>query len=126
MPKQNRPIVRGGRLQPKKRTDRSYLSPRPAAPAPEEGLDAEASVEDLGVEAAAPGRAAPPQPVAASYRVPTAVRAIQQQGVRKRRTVDVHGLAARDARYALHELRRIAVLAAMVIVTLIVLGIVLR
>jgi hypothetical protein len=131
LPKQNRPIVRGGRLQPKKRTDRTYLSPRPAVAEPatdEESLDAATAADSLSPEpaAAAPGSAAAPPPAAAAFRVPSSVRAIQQQGVRKRREVDVHGLVVRDTKYALHELRRIAVLATMVIVTLIVLGIVLR
>jgi hypothetical protein len=58
--------------------------------------------------------------------LPTNVRAIQQQGVRRRREVDLHALAVADTRYALHELRRIAILTTMVVVTLIVLGIVLR
>ena len=51
---------------------------------------------------------------------------MQQQGVRKRREVDVQSLAVRDTQYAMHELRRIAILAAMIVVTLIVLGFVLR
>ena len=55
-----------------------------------------------------------------------AARALQQQGVRKRREVDVNELARRDSSYAMHELRRIAILAVMVVVSLIVLAIVLR
>ena len=54
------------------------------------------------------------------------MRAIQQQGVRKRRDVDLGALARRDTSYAYHELRRIGVLATMVIVTLVVLWFVLR
>jgi hypothetical protein len=59
-------------------------------------------------------------------RLPSNVRAIQHQGVRRRRELDLHALAVADTKYAIHELRRIAVLAAMVVVTLVVLGIVLR
>ena len=54
------------------------------------------------------------------------MRALQQQGIRRRREFDVDALAERDTRYAYHELRRILILTSMVIVTLIVLGIVLR
>jgi hypothetical protein len=46
--------------------------------------------------------------------------------MRKRREIDLEALAKADTTYALHEMRRIAVLTAMVLVTLIVLGIVLR
>lgn len=170
MPKQNRPLVRDGRIQARqKRTDRSYLR---ATPATDEAADAEieqveaeeaaldptieADVSgneyDVTPEAAAevageaeaapvtepelpPSAAVAPAPAAApgqrvsrtsSTRLPTAVRAMQQQGVRKRREFDIHALAVRDTQYALHELRRIAVLATLVIVTLIVLGFVLR
>ncbi|HXK34548.1 MAG TPA: hypothetical protein VNM91_11110, partial [Dehalococcoidia bacterium] len=71
---------------------------------------------------AAPAAAAPARPVPAVG----AARALQQQGVRKRRDVDVVELLRRDSAYALHELRRIAILAAILITTLIVLGVVLR
>jgi hypothetical protein len=37
-------------------------------------------------------------------RPPASVRALQQQGVRRRREVDVDELARADTRYALHEL----------------------
>ena len=160
MPKQNRPLVRGGRLQAKKkRTDRSYLRPTsPAsAPAPDESdvvetpadepvngassavVDQTAEIEPEAVASSPVPEAVRPmpsnrvsaQPAAATVRatptrVPTNVRAIQQQGVRKRREFDVHALAVRDTRYAMHELRRIAILATLVIITLIVLGIVMR
>ena len=46
--------------------------------------------------------------------------------MRRRRELDVHALAERDTRYAMHELRRILILATMVVVTLVVLAIVLR
>ena len=59
-------------------------------------------------------------------RLPQSVRAMQQQGVRKRRELDLDALARSDTQYAMHELRRIAILATAVIVTLIVLSIVLR
>ena len=72
---------------------------------------------------ATPAPASVPAPVG---KLPTTVRAIQQQGVRKRRDVDLTALARRDTSYAYHELRRIAVLATMVIVTLVILWFVLR
>ena len=134
MPKQNRPLVRDGRIQAKKRTDRSYLRPNAAPP--------DAALTDTAADAAEPESFAEPDAVAEILastapavaaataaipgRLPTSVRAIQQQGVRKRRDIDLNALAVNDTKYALHELRRIAVLATMVVVTLIVLGIVLR
>ncbi len=168
MPKQNRPLVRDGRLQvKKKRTDRSYL--RPGSSPETEQFDAPTDadlVEDptalaVAEEAAAtepeialladgvvampnvPETEEPPRtsrnaramaaaPAAsvtvprAGVRLPNAVRALQQQGVRKRRDVDLAGLARRDTDYAMHELRRIAILASMVVITLIVLAFVLR
>lgn len=54
------------------------------------------------------------------------VRALQQQGVRKRSDVDLDALARRDTSYAVHELRRIAILTIMVVAALVVLTIVLR
>ena len=139
MPKQNRAFVRDGRLQvKKKRTDRSYLGAQPpsAAPVAEPGLEDQALSPDEESPVAAPAEPiqteVDPAPVAAPAefsargRPPAAVRAIQQQGVRKRGELDVEALAIRDTQYALHELRRIAILATMVIVTLVVLGIVLR
>ena len=157
MPKQNRPLVRDGRLQAKKkRTDRSYLrpgspesAPQPdEAAAPAEEVDATPVDETTPAETAAPAepvrpptretgrpaaraatqaRPAAPAPARpAPTRVPTSVRAMQQQGVRKRREFDVQSLAVRDTQYAIHELRRIAILAAMIVVTLVVLGFVLR
>ncbi|MHB8376742.1 MAG: hypothetical protein ACYDEB_07270 [Dehalococcoidia bacterium] len=152
MPKQNRPLVRDGRLQSKKkRTDRSYLRPD-AAPAPVGGAPvagetvADEAAASAGLAAPSPDGAtaqpaatgsargsgpspAPPTATAAATgggRLPTTVRAIQQQGVRKRREFDVHALGVRDTTYALHELRRIFVLASMVIITLVVLWFVLR
>ncbi len=140
MPKQNRPMVRDGRLQaPKKRTDRSYLTPTPATPletAVEETPEVEADVSApdadvtaVEVEAAVVATAPTPtssQSAAAAARATGAERALQQQGVRKRREFDVQALARRDTRYAYHELRRIAILATMVVITLIVLTFVLR
>jgi hypothetical protein len=134
LPKQNRPLVRDGRLQaPKKRTDRSYLRTPEAPPmpeTPEEGGEALETVDEA-VRAPAPPTPEPAKASAAPARryaaaPPPAARAIQQQGVRKRRDFDLNSLAERDTRYAMHELRRIFVLATIVIVTLIVLGIVLR
>jgi hypothetical protein len=147
LPSKNRPLVRDGRLQAKKkRTDRSYLSSAPQPPtaveepvvddvdeevdAPDEAVDAVAAPEAVD-EAPSPAAPAPAvaEPLAAaatSSRLPTTVRAMQQQGVRKRRAFDVHALAVRDSEYAIHEMRRIFILAAMVITTLIVLGFVLR
>ena len=121
MPKQNRPLVRDGRIQAKKRTDRNYLrtpAPAPAMPeTSEDTLGEPDEVADVINEAVA---AVP------TSRLPQAVRAMQQQGVRKRRELDLEALARNDTTYALHEVRRIAVLATMVIVTLIVLSFVLR
>lgn len=143
MPKTNRPLVKDGRIQsPKKRTDRSYLRPSSGAteivPVDDAGVDevVEAPAEPL-VSAASSASMAPTSPVtaattaaaaatAASGKLPTSVRAIQQQGVRKRRDVDLGALARRDTSYAYHELRRITVLATMVIVSLVVLWFVLR
>jgi len=131
LPKQNRPFVRDGRLQAKKkRTDRSYLRPA-AAPAPPPAEELEVAEEEsaeapepMPVAATAPAHtAARPRPAG---RVPAAVRAIQQQGVRKRGELDLHELAVADTRYAIHELRRIAIFAALVITTIVVLAIVLR
>jgi len=134
MPKQNRPLVRDGRLQaPKKRTDRSYL--RNADPAPPPGpTDDEATSPAIDaaddVRAAAKGVVSSPpvaQPAAAAPppRLSASMRALQQQGVKKQRDFDVHGLAVRDSRYAIHELRRIAIVSAIIVGTLIVLAIVL-
>ena len=135
MPKQNRPLVRGGRIQgTKKRTDRSYLRP---AGAPDPGAAAEPLADPGdGASIAEPDAvseilvAEAPAAAAASSaipgRLPSSVRAIQQQGVRRRREVDLQALAVADTRYAKHELRRIAILAVMVVATLVVLGIVLR
>lgn len=137
MPKQNRPLVRDGKIQPRqKRTDRSYLGGDAAAPADDAALVDEAAAQDELTEAApeapspiaafAPPPPAQPARPTASGKLPTAVRAIQQQGVRKRRELDVHALGVRDTRYAIHELRRIAVLASGVVVTLIALTFILR
>ncbi len=141
MPKSNRPLVRDGRIQaPKKRTDRSYLRPTSdapgAAPAPEDDAtldEIDDAPEALATVATATAAFAPPAvakvaaaPKQVSTKLPTTVRAIQQQGVRKRGDVDLSALATRDTSYAYHELRRITVLATMVIVTLIVLWVVLR
>lgn len=143
MPKQNRPLVRDGRLQAKKkRTDRSYLRPTgAAAPAPEPVEEEQAPEEEQdGAELLADTLAPTPAPetaraaavvapapaVSSGARVPASVRAIQQQGVRKRRELDVHALAERDTRYAMHELRRILILTTMVVVALVVMAIVLR
>lgn len=145
-------MVRDGRLQtPKKRTDRSYLRPTPgvadeALPedaaidesvAPDEALPESGGAEAPIATSAEPTTAfaaptpvpAPAGPVAGTTtysKLPTAVRAIQQQGVRKRRDIDLHALAVRDTNYAIHEIRRIAILTIMVIVSLVVLTLVLR
>lgn len=141
---------------PKKRTDRSYLRPGPsvadeelpedvdAAQAPEAADDVampESAAESAAPQAAAPEPASPQAaaaPIArpavaaraattvAPGKLPTAVRAIQQQGVRKRRDVDLHALAVRDTNYAIHEIRRIAILTVLVIISLTVLTIILR
>ena len=131
MPK--RDLVRDGRLQSKKRTDRSYLrTPQTPAAAPSEPV--EELVDDSADMAGAPEApgavaariASTPARPAPAARSVGAARAIQQQGVRKRRELDVEALARRDTSYAMHELRRIVILATMVFVTLVVLAFVLR
>jgi hypothetical protein len=141
VPKTNKPLVRDGRLQaPKKRTDRSYLRPSSGAtnstpveaPLEEEAAGAESAdratspTDAFAPPEPAPAPAAAPAKPALVGKLPTTVRAIQQQGVRKRRDFDLGALARRDTSYAYHELRRIAALATMVIVTLVVLWFVLR
>jgi hypothetical protein len=151
VPKQNRAYVRDGRLQvKKKRTDRSYLGAQPAAPAtveeaaPDQAVpDGTAPGETTNLEAATtastaaavaepvetevdPAPAAQPAEFTPQGRQQGAARALQQQGVRKRGELDVQTLAERDTKYAIHELRRILVLTALIIATLIVLAIVLR
>ena len=143
MPRQDRPVVRDGRLQvKKKRTDRSYLSPdAPTGPQiTEEPVEDEAPAQEMTAPvdptaafAPPPAPAAPapaPSPASAAAiaaaRASGAARALQQQGVRKRSDVDLQALGRRDTSYAMHELRRIGVLAVMVVTTLIVLGVVLR
>jgi hypothetical protein len=124
VPKQNRPLVRDGRIQAKKRTDRSYLrpsgTPASAEPSSEEIDEAFGEPDEVAEVIETATADVPPA------RLPPAARAIQQQGMRKRREIDLEALAKADTTYALHEMRRIAVLTAMVLVTLIVLGIVLR
>ena len=140
----------------KKRTDRSYLQPESAPPSEpvEETLpvseasagveSAEVTEQDVAVgaipeppaaAAVAPQAEAPVAPAAASPPPPAptpavpvtgAARALQQQGVRKRREVDLNELARRDSSYAMHELRRIAILTVIVVITLVVLAVVLR
>jgi hypothetical protein len=181
LPKQNRPLVRDGRLQSrKKRTDRSYLGsnggatgiaddveteeslPEPpaveeapatqeAAPPTDDAPDVSAAGEvpeaTAGAESATAEVApAPSTPVSSSTAAPARVngagastngaatagrltgtaRALQQQGVRKRREFDVEALALRYSKYAMHEMRPIGTLAVMVIITLVVLSLVLR
>jgi hypothetical protein len=124
----------------KKRTDRRYLSTAAQVPA---DAPSDAELDEVTEEAASPEAALESEPIAAAVtptparaevtnarttpsRLPTAVRAMQQQGVRKKRDLDPRELAERDTKYALHELRRIAVLAVLIIATLIVLGVVMR
>src|SRR5207237_1839218 len=137
LPKQNRPLVRDGRLQAKKkRTDRSYLRPGAPerAPQPDETAppqdEVAAAPESASEEAPAAETTSPAEPItprvretgrpagrtataarpaaaaparAVPGRVPKSVRAMQQQGVRKRREFDVQSLAVRDTQYASHE-----------------------
>jgi hypothetical protein len=122
----------------KKRTDRSYLSgvtrPAEADTAPDDDMVEAPAAESSAAPAEEVITPEPVQPVAAPAsrtatsqgRLPGSVRALQQQGVRRRRELDVEALAVRDSQYAVHELRRILILATMVFVTLVVLGIVLR
>ena len=116
------------------------MRPGTAPSTPEENaedarLDAEDAVENELPAAEPMPEVAAIAPTASSVasssrRVPGrasgSVRAMQQQGVRHRRELDVNELAMRDTHYAMHELRRIAVLTALVIIALIVLTIVLR
>ena len=147
MPSQNRPVVKDGRLVVKKRTDRSYLKPAPSAQdaeaalpetepdspvAPDESLPE--TVNDTAAEPTAAFAPPPTAPVVAATPATGAkpaprsstARALEQQGVRKRREVDLDAVAKRDSRYAVHELRRIAILTAIVIVALIILTLTLR
>jgi uncharacterized membrane protein len=120
----------------KKRTDRSYLRPEPQPQTAEEPVAEEAPAAKIAAAAEPTGVFAPPPPpqpaatrpaaAAAPARATGAARALQQQGVRKRSDIDAQALARRDTSYAIHELRRIGILAVSVVVTLIVLGIVLR
>ena len=93
MPKQNRSLVRDGRIQaPKKRTDRSYLRPSSGATEivsaddvemdePSDALETPVATEASMKPAAAFAPPAP-KPVAPAPvgKLPTAVRALQQQG----------------------------------------------
>ncbi len=141
MPK--RDIVRDGRIQaPKKRTDRSYLraaAPSAAPSAPpitadademDELAETDAALEAEITEANAPvvtdTTASQRAAAAIATRQVGAARAIQQQGVRKRRELDVAALAQRDTTYAMHELRRIAIFASLVFITLVILAFVLN
>jgi hypothetical protein len=139
--KQNRPVIRDGRLQvKKKRTDRSYLSGGTAAvsdqPDEQELATPPPEAEAPAAVAAARVPATPSKPVqaaaaatpsaGAAVRASGAARALQQQGVQKRRVVDTEALARRDTRYALHELRRIGILTVLVITSLVVAAITLR
>jgi hypothetical protein len=160
LPRQNRPVVRDGRIQApptsKKRTERSYLQPQSdsgdasaedetviAEPMPVEmpgatlaadstilAADPKAAFAAPPLPAAKPVQAAPAAAPRSAPAAPTrqggVVRALQQQGVRKRSDVDLDALARRDTSYAVHELRRIAILTIMVVVALVVLTIVLR
>lgn len=131
MPRQNRPVVRDGRLQaPKKRTDRSYLgnAAPPVAPAPSEAAADEPAPAHDPVAAFQP----PAPPPAAAPAAPSALPVSPSQAAehaaarRRRREVDPEALLAQDSSYAMHELRRIAILAVMVVATLIALGVFMR
>ena len=54
------------------------------------------------------------------------IAGIQQQGVRKRRDIDLQELAVSDTRQAIHDVRRISVLLVLVVIALVVLTILLR
>jgi hypothetical protein len=102
-------------------------APEPAAEAPPEDPAAAFTPPPPAPPPVQPAPIAPPATaVAATAPLTGAARALQQQGVRKRREVDLDELARRDSSYAMHELRRIAILTAMVVLTLVVLAIVLR
>lgn len=144
MPSQNRPVVKDGRLVVKKRTDRSYLKPAstevesasappeaevatPSAPVVDETSPDATSASTAAFAAPTAAPVAPaPVPAAAPLPKSATARALEQQGVRKRREVDLDAVAKRDSSYAVHELRRIAILTAIVIVALVILTLTLR
>ena len=137
--------MKDGRLVVKKRTDRSYLNPSTteaegasappeaepgaaSAPATDETSPVATSAATGAFVASGATHVAAPAPVPAAAPLPKSAtaRALEQQGVRKRREVDRDAVAKRDSSYAMHELRRIAVLTAFVIVALVVLTLTLR
>ncbi len=144
MPSQNRPVVKDGRLVVKKRTDRSYLKPTTepenasapseaesaatAAPTADETVPVTTSAATAAFAAPEATPAAPPAltPAVAAAPKSATARALEQQGVRKRREVDLDAVAKRDSDYAMHELRRIAILTALVVVALVILTLTLR
>lgn len=131
MPKQNRPVVKDGRLQSstKKRTDRSYLN---AAGAPAEGPDADivapeadgAEVEPAAEAVPAAVAAPEPMPMPRPAQVPSAVA--PGPASRRKHDVDVDALGKRDTSHALHELRRISIFSVLVIIALVVMAMMLR
>lgn len=131
MPRQERPVVKDGRLQvKKKRTDRSYLQPTAQTVTTEPDTHVEPAAEPAAageppVSVIAPPAVADQTATVAAARSATQ-RALEQQGVRKRREVDVNAVAKRDSAYAMHELRRIAILTTLVVVALVILTLTLR
>lgn len=132
LPKQNRPLVRDGRLQaPKKRTDRSYLGAPPPATSdePSEQGASQAGAPPMNDPTAAFQAPAEVVSSAGTHAVPASrppIATTDAAARRRRRDVDPEQLLAQDSGYAMHELRRIAVLAAMVVGTLVALGIFMR
>jgi hypothetical protein len=129
LPKQNKPVVRDGRLQaPKKRTDRSYLGTT-AAPeiAPSEVPSPEQATDPVAAFEAPAAVVTPPTPqVAAAPVTAPAAQVASAPAARRRREVDPDELLAQDSSYAIHELRRIGIIAAIILGTLIGLGVFMR
>jgi hypothetical protein len=129
LPKQSKPVVRDGRLQaPKKRTDRSYLGTTPAPEiAPPEAASPEPTTNPVAAFEAPAAVATSPTPrVATAPVAPPAAQVASAPAARRRREVDPDELLAQDSSYAIHELRRIGITAAIILGTLIGLGVFMR
>lgn len=129
LPKQNKPVVRDGRLQaPKKRTDRSYLGTTSSPPVAEPELPTSVQTNNpvAAFEAPPAMAAAPAVPARATHAVAPVSAAAPAVASRRRREVDPDELLAQDSSYAIHELRRIGVIAALILGTLIALGVFMR
>lgn len=127
--KQNKPVVRDGRLQaPKRRTDRSYLGTAPSSPVAEPDSPTPVQTADPAVafQSPVPTATAPSAPAAATAVAAPAPATAPAAAARRRREVDPEELLAQDSTYAMHELRRVGVIAALILGTLIGLGVFMR